>query len=132
MALDRKALRPLSSTHPDLAFTPEGMWMNELGSSMSIEHFDGASFSGIYESAVSENGSSVRGELTGTLAGDAIAFLVNWRSQYSSVTAWSGLVMSSGEVQAIYTLWHLANTPESEADAWRSIEAGSDVFVRVD
>jgi hypothetical protein len=99
---------------------------------MEIKNFDGAEFSGTYTSAVSEDSNKVTGELTGTLAGDAIAFTVNWSSQYSSVTAWSGLVLSSGEDLAIYTLWHLASTPESEASVWESIAAGADLFVRLD
>ncbi len=127
--VSRKDLQPYSVSAKGAAFSPVGTWENELGSVMVIEQFDGTNFSGTYKSAVSASGSSARGTLSGTLAGDAIAFVVNWKEEFASVTAWSGLVLSDGDTPAIYALWHLASTPAEDEGAWESILAGADLFV---
>jgi hypothetical protein len=105
-----------------------GVWKNELGSTMEVEQYDGTNFTGSYTSAVSANGQSAKGTLSGTVAGDAVAFLVNWKQQFSSVTAWSGLVLGDAATPAIYALWHLSTTPEADDGAWESIMAGADLF----
>jgi len=130
MAIDRKALKPYSAS---AASAPNllGSWRNELGSTMTITSFDGTTFGGTYTSAVSSGGSSVSGSLAGTLAGDAVGFVVNWKPAFSSVTSWSGLLLTAGDALIIYTLWHMADTPDKEADYWESILAGADLFVKV-
>jgi Avidin family len=72
MPIDRKLLQPYS-------FSPKsnqaesvgllGTWQNELGSVMTIEKVDGATFSGTYASSVSSGQGSVNGTLAGTVAG---------------------------------------------------------------
>lgn len=128
--VNRKDLRPYSQLQRGKAFSPEGTWENELGSTMEIDEFDGANFSGTYTSAVSADRQAVKGKLTGTLVGDAIAFIVNWKDNFSSVTAWSGLVLGHDDVEYIHTLWLLASTPEEEESAWQAIKAGADDFTR--
>jgi|SRR5579875_1300978 len=128
--LSRKDLRPFSQQSTAEKFDPTGLWINELGSTMTIEEYDGTNFFGSYTSLVSADGKTVSGRVSGTIAGDSIAFTVNWKADFSSVTAWSGIVMGSEEGSAIYTLWHLSSTPESDDDVWQSIKAGSDLFVR--
>lgn len=129
--VSRKDLRPYAEHTNGKAFSPVGVWENELGSSMEIDQFDGTAFTGTYTSAVSAEGKSAKGALSGTIAGDAIAFLVNWKEEFSSVTAWSGLVLSNGKTTAINTLWHMASTPETVDGAWESILAGADLFLPV-
>lgn len=65
-----------------------------------------------HTSAVSADGTAAKGTVSGTVAGDAIAFCVNWKQAFESVTAWSGLLLSDGMLPTVYTLWHLASTPE--------------------
>jgi hypothetical protein len=126
--VSRKELRPYEQSKSGKQFSPTGLWKNELGSTMLVEQFDGTNFTGTYTSAVSAAGKSATGTLSGTIAGDAISFLVNWREEFASVTAWAGLVLSDGESPAIYALWHLASTPAEDGDAWESILAGADLF----
>jgi hypothetical protein len=126
--VSRKDLRPYAESAEGKEFSPVGVWKNELGSTMEIEHFDGTNFTGIYTSAVSANGQSAKGVLSGTVAGDAIAFLVNWKEEFASVTAWSGLVLGNGDTPAIYALWHMSSTPAADEGAWESIMAGADLF----
>ena len=83
---------------------------------MTITSFDGTTFGGTYSSAVSDGQGSVSGTLAGTLSGDAVGFTVNWAPTFSSVTSWSGLLLGDGDTLVIYSLWHPASTPESEAN----------------
>jgi hypothetical protein len=124
------SFKPLSVANAAAAFDPTGTWQNELGSTMTITSFSGGQFSGTYSSPVSGGGGQVEGPLTGSLAGDAIAFVVNW-GNLNSVTAWSGLVgtANEGEQNMIYALWHLAETPGAPDQWWESILAGVDLFV---
>lgn len=123
-----KDLRPYSQANTGKQFSPEGVWENELGSTIKVESFDGTNFSGTYRSAVSAEGESADGSLSGTLAGDAIAFVVNWKAEFASVTAWTGVVLSGSDSPAIYALWHLASSPSEDEQAWESILAGADLF----
>jgi hypothetical protein len=127
--LSRKDLLPYAESADGKVFSPVGAWNNELGSTMTVDQFDGTNFSGTYSSAVSADGTSAKGTLWGTIAGGSIAFLVNWKAEFPSVTAWSGLVLSDGKTTAIHTLWHLASTPDADTDAWESILAGADLFL---
>jgi len=134
MSIERKALKPYSASKTlTLAVIPAitGVWQNELGSTMTIMSFDGENFSGTYTSAVSEGEGPVTGTLAGTLAGDAVAFTVNWSPTFSSATSWNGLVLTSGGELVIYSLWHLASTPESTEGFWQSIQAGADLFFQM-
>lgn len=130
MPIDKKSLKPYSKSASATQPALQGVWQNELGSTMTITSFDGTTFSGTYESAVSGGGAPVTGPLAGTLAGDAIGFTVNWSSATSSVTSWNGLLLSDGNALYLYTLWYLASTPGSAEDYWESILAGADIFVQ--
>lgn len=80
-------------------------------------------------SAVSADGTTAAGTLSGTVAGGAVGSLVNWKAEFASVTAWTGLILSDGVSPAIYSVWHLGNTPAADEDVWESILAGSDLFI---
>jgi len=131
MTLDRKTFKPYSLKGGPVSPSLLGVWQNELGSTMEITSFDGTTFTGTYTSAVSSESTPSTGKLAGTLSGIALGFTVNWTPPFSSVTSWSGLLLTDGNSLAISTLWHLASTPESEADLWESILAGADFFVRI-
>ncbi len=106
----------------------KGAWTNELGSTMTITSVKGGVIKGTYVSDVSEDGeTTVEGVLTGFIADDAITFIVNWNDP---VTSWTGRVLKDDSGKPyIFTLWHLA-LHSNTADWWKSIQAGSDVFVR--
>jgi len=76
MSIDRRALRAYSASG-ESAPSLQGVWQNELGSTMTITSFDGTTFGGTYASSVSSEGGPVTGTLTGTFAGDAVGFTVN-------------------------------------------------------
>lgn len=130
MAINRKALKPYALKGSAAAPSLLGVWENELGSTMTITSFDGTTFTGTYTSPVSSGPSPATGKLAGTLSGIALGFTVNWGPNFSSVTSWSGLLLTDGNSLVMYTLWHLAATPESEADFWESILAGADLFIQ--
>ncbi|MEX3992847.1 avidin/streptavidin family protein [Paraburkholderia sp. EG286A] len=133
MLIDRRALRPLSRiAQGEKAATPElvGKWENELGSVVTIDQFDGTNFSGTYETAVGNDGLAATAPLFGTVAGDAIAFTVNWGPTYVSVRGWSGLLLADGNQACMYTLWNLSCTPMDEDDFQHSILTGADLFAR--
>ena len=130
MSIDRRALRAYSASGKSAVPGLQGVWQNELGSTMTITSFDGKTFGGTYASSVSSEGGPVAGILAGTLAGDALGFTVNWSPTFSSVTSWNGLLLTDGDTLVIYSLWQLASTPESEANYWESIQAGVDLFIQ--
>ncbi|MGD0633470.1 MAG: avidin/streptavidin family protein [Beijerinckiaceae bacterium] len=131
MSVDKKSLVPFSLRAAGApAFNLEGLWHNELGSTMEVVTVSNNNFTGIYTSAVSAGGVSVSGPLSGTIAGDAIGFTVNWKSSSPSVTSWTGLILADAGDVYLYTLWHLASTPGNPSEAWDSISAGADIFVQ--
>jgi Avidin family len=67
----------------------------EAGERMLAARFSNAT------SLVSADNKTVTGDVAGTLTGDAIVFAVNWKEEFSSVTAWCGLVLSESDVPAI-------------------------------
>jgi hypothetical protein len=120
-----KRLSAAGITRPTLL----GTWNNELGSVMNITTSDGTVFSGDYKSKDASN-NWVSGSLQGTIAGDTIAFTVNWPSPDNSVTAWAGkLSADTSNSNKIYinTLWLLASG-DATTPLWESISAGSDWF----
>jgi hypothetical protein len=98
---------------------------------MAITSFNGTDFSGTYTSAVSSQSNPASGPLSGTISGIALGFTVNWGGNFSAVTSWNGLLLTEGGALVIYTLWHLASTPESAGEFWESVLAGADLFVQI-
>lgn len=101
-----------------------GDWKNELASSMTVVQ-NGSAVSGTYTSAVSGGGASTSGDLTGYVDGDLIAFVVHWRD-FQAITSWVGQL----EGGSLKTLWQMTKQV-AVGEEWASINAGSDVFVRV-
>jgi Avidin family len=67
MSIDRKALKPYSVSGKRVVPGLQGVWQNELGSTMTITSFDGTTFGGTYSSAVGDGQGPVSGTLAGTL-----------------------------------------------------------------
>ncbi|MBS0364057.1 MAG: hypothetical protein JSR98_22005 [Proteobacteria bacterium] len=104
-----------------------GVWVNELGSTMTVTTVNGAVFSGSYQSS-DGNGGQVTGTLNGVVSGETLAWTVSWQPAVDSTTAWSGkfLVDDNDDVY-IYTLWYLSEG-DQDAPVWQSFLAGQDTF----
>jgi hypothetical protein len=127
--LRSKADLKLHSVGADGNLDLVGTWVNELGSRMVIASASDDLISGDYWSKVSDEHKAVRGKLTGTVAGDTIGFVVNWRPTFDSVTSWSGKLLTTEQgYPYIYTLWQLSHEVGDRADWWESFLAGSDTF----
>jgi hypothetical protein len=125
-----KAAKVASGANPPATPDFSGAWRNQLGSTMQLT-VTGTQVSGSYESAVSSGGGTIRGDLTGHVNGDLIAFTVNW--PVPAITAWVGQLTSDGGNDVITTLWQMTtNVPDNEEPRglWQSVLAGADRFAR--
>ncbi len=107
-------------------FASGSSWRNELGSVMTITSLGPApgQFTDTYVSAVGcEAGTTF--PLSGWANGSAMTFSVDWGSNCSSVTAWTGQYVQASD--SINTLWYLATNDVG----WSGLLAGNDQFVRV-
>lgn len=117
--------------------TIDGVWHNELGSSLTlISHPDG-SLTGIYETRVGEAAGrfTVAGRFNVGAVGGSLGTAVGWTVAWSndvtsshSVTSWSGQYFA-GEPERIDVTWLLVieSTP---GEMWESTLVGQDVFTR--
>ena len=127
-----KSAKTSSATSPNFA----GTWINELGSQMTL-NVSGDNVSGTYTSKVSgeqvDAGPTPPRPLVGFVNGDLISFIVNWGTQYNSLTAWVGQLTAENGTDVIKTLWHLTQNIEDANEPtglWHSILAGADEFKR--
>jgi hypothetical protein len=113
-----------------------GKWKNELDSVMTVDHIVGDTFHGIYETAVSGNGTHltapVDGKFTMPTAPETlgtIAFAVNWEYKNSegkivrSTSTWAGFYTDS----VISAQWLLVRGCTLK-DTWSSTTVGKDFF----
>ena len=112
------------------AFDFNGAWKNQYGSRMELR-VSGKALAGTYESTVSSSGTTIRGDLSGFINGDLIAFSVNWPT--AAITSWVGQVIRDSGNDVIATLWQMTvNIPDSDEPTglWQSVYAGADRFSR--
>jgi Avidin family len=126
MRLEHALKHALAGTGALYDFT--GNWVNELKSTAKIVQKDMA-LSGVYESAVSEEGptKSTRGDLVGYVDGCLIAFTVHWRD-FQAITSWVGQLRPDTGI--ISTLWQMTKRV-GDGDQWESINSGADFFNRL-
>lgn len=114
-------------SHVALAAGPavgtSSVWVNQLGSTMTITIASDGSVTGTYVSAVG-CGAGTSFPLAGWYNNLAITFTVNWQ-HCDSLTAWTGHWIASGSQQQFVTLWYLA---VGGTVAWDSTVAGADTF----
>ena len=125
MLQERALNRAKAGTGTRFDFT--GTWVNELNSTMTIAQ-TGTVLNGMYQSAVSADGSSTQGDLLGYADGDLIAFVVHWQD-FQAITAWVGQLDPNARTDTINTLWQMTSQVPT-GDEWASINAGSDFFTR--
>jgi hypothetical protein len=116
---------------PEIDFA--GVWKNELKSEMTLE-VKGNVVTGKYRTAVGAPGEYEEFDITGTVNGDLISFIVSW-GKYGSITAWVGQhsVDESGENDFLETNWQLVKNIGEAAEPkalWGDVITGSDVFTR--
>jgi hypothetical protein len=108
-------------------FDFSGTWKNELKSTMTITQPSAGILNGIYVSAVSDEGKTTTGDLTGYTDGTLISFVVHWR-EFQAITAWVGQVVPQSSPPEINTLWQMTKAVD-KGDEWASINAGADTFI---
>ncbi len=114
-----------------------GKYQNELGSTMDITKSDGSTFSGMYHTKVSSNGTALDAPVAGeynaaTRTEGTVSFAVNWRfvddkKLKISTTSWNGLVRSDG---SMHTTWLLTAYCDQE-DEWAATTIGKDLFTKL-
>jgi hypothetical protein len=103
-----------------------GIWINELGSQMTISQSDDV-VHGTYQSAVSSGSSQTSGSLLGYVDGNLISFVVHW-DQFQAITAWVGQ-LEPANPQQLNTLWQMTSQV-APGEEWASINAGADNFTK--
>jgi len=125
MKVEHALGRALTGTGTSVDFS--GVWVNELGSEMTLTQVNG-SLSGTYASAVSSGGTKTSGDITGSVDGDLISFVVHWRD-FQAITAWVGQLDPKAAAETINTLWQMTKQV-AVGEEWASINVGADVFTR--
>ena len=114
----------------------KGEWVNELGSTLSIEKLDSStgSISGTYQSPSGTAGQkhplvgwlNKSNQVPGKDNITVVSFSVNWGT-YGSVTSWSGTCSTNSEKPTIKTIWNLVR---SNSDfSWDHILTNNDTFI---
>jgi hypothetical protein len=116
----------------------EGIWHNELGSTMAIDHVRGGGFTGTHITALSRTGATrgsfkLVGRTDADSGGEAVAFLICWQNDISnrhSVTAWTGQAQNIDGKDQITAMWLLTVETPPEQD-WYATHVGHDISTRV-
>jgi hypothetical protein len=126
-----------------------GKWKNELGSTVTIGQntiyvpvpnplqplgFELQTLAGTYHSTVSLDGGPAWGPLSGFVAGNFIAFTVNWAG-LDSLTAWEGWATAwdgSGNPTAFTANWQLVYSEAEGAFNPDMVMTGKDTFAKVE
>jgi len=104
-----------------------GTWINELQSTVTLTQINGV-LSGLYESAVSADGKSTKGDLQGYADGDLIAFVVHGRD-FRAITTLVGQFDPKAQRDTINSLWQMTSQVPA-GDEWASINAGIRFFYK--
>jgi len=119
------ALQRASLPGPGLGPAEElsGTWVNELGSTMTLDAGHDGTLTGSYTSAVGDTNTY---PLVGNADANAASFVVAF-TESGSITAWAGHYNpASGQLEL---LWHLVEQPVDGAD-WAATLAGFDAFTQ--
>lgn len=117
-----------------------GLWYNQHGSELYINHTDQNRFCGEYRTAVEIEQSSQNVELMGHVTGSVVerlfTFNVFWRNG-ESVTTWSGqchkpcdMGYFSSDHTTLHATWLITSRQDSCDRHWMSTRVGQDVFTR--
>lgn len=113
----------------------QGIWYNQLGSTLTINAVQQGELTGIYETAVSTSGCAkgafpLVGRTNTNGYRQSVGFVVSWtnaQSNCNSVTAWSGQLQNvNGEAQLV-TTW-LLTVGTDPTNNWQSTYVNKDTF----
>lgn len=114
----------------------EGVWYNELGSTLTIDSVNDGQITGSYQTAVSSgcaNGSfQVVGQTDTDSGGQYVGFVVLWKNAQStcnSGTTWSGQLQGINGSAMITAFW-LLTMEVDPGEEWQSTLVGQDVFTQ--
>jgi len=117
-----------------------GLWYNQHGSELYINHTDETHFCGEYRTAVEVDVGRQNGELMGHVRGKVIGklmtFNVFWKDG-ESVTTWTGqchkpcdMGYFSSEHTTLHTSWLMTSKVDSCDRHWMATRMGQDIFTR--
>ena len=119
----------------------DGVWINQHGSTVTLECDPSGRLSGSYCTRKGRAASGKQYPLLGQLNGEVLAFQVNWIDEtenLAAITSFSGRMGrdSTGKV-VLHTLWVLARQWEDEArtrrtGAWNAFLTNADLFTRLE
>jgi hypothetical protein len=114
----------------------DGVWINELGSVLTLKTGPEGLLEGSYVTAVGNCAKGkflVSGRTDVIAGGETLGFAVSWKnsqSQCNSTTTWVGHYRSAGEEgESLVTFWVMAEKT-GPGEEWESTTLGSDVFYR--
>ena len=116
----------------------QGIWYNELGSTMAISAVNNGQITGTYATAVSATACAqgtfeLSGRTDTDSGGEGVGFVVSWQNASShceSVTAWSGQAQNINGQDCILACW-LLTVESAPNEDWYATHVGQDVFTRL-
>jgi hypothetical protein len=109
-----------------------GTWYNQHGSELVLESSGERKLSGYFKSRSGLAKGGERCAVTGYVAGDLVAFVVDF-GRFDSLTAWTGHFVIESDEPRIRACWHMSvKVPLRHADdeLWRGTWTGEDEFRR--
>jgi len=117
-----------------------GLWYNQHGSELYINHTDEMNFCGEYRTGVEVDATSQSGEIMahvrGKVIGKLLTFNVFWKNG-ESVTTWTGqchkpcdMGYFSSDHTTLHTNWLMTSKVESCDRHWMATRTGQDIFTR--
>jgi hypothetical protein len=114
----------------------DGMWYNELGSTMTIQ-IAGNQITGTYQTAVGDAAGqyTLAGsfDMNPSPSGPSAGWVVTWANQSgnsNSVTTWCGQLQDINGSEVLTAMWLLTGETAPNSD-WQSTIIGKDVFTRI-
>lgn len=108
-----------------------GTFVNQLGSTATLNFGANGQLTGTYTSNVSSGGGTISGPITGWYDGWTIAWSVNWPTKTPAITSWTGQYIQNGSAFTIQTLWYMVTQTANPGDPtqfWTAVNAGTDTF----
>lgn len=127
----------VTQTQNSASMSLEGIWYNQLGSTLTINEVQKGGFTGTYKTEVSTSGCAkgvfpLVGRTNISRTKQSVGFVVSWKNELSdcnSVTAWSGQLQNVNHEDQLVTTW-LLTVGTDPKDNWKSTFLNKDTFKR--
>ena len=108
-----------------------GTWYNQHGSSMDLVVAKDGKVSGKFRSGVGLSQRDEEFDVRGYVAGEVIAFIVDF-ARYETLTTWTGHFVAEDGGPQIQAMWQMAvaTPPRHGRDIWKGTWTGADAFRR--